>query len=174
DKNGYGDIVLGVPDKDNGKGAVTIWRGTSSGPGTSATLTQATSGVSGSPEAGDDFGYAISAADTNGDGYADLAVGVPHEDVAGDQDQGGVHVFRGGSGGLSGARSSWIAQTVLGPADSHTAFGYTLRLRDLTADGRADLAVGAASGALLMPGTSTVPTKTGAIVLPELGGALPD
>ncbi|GGW41727.1 FG-GAP and VCBS repeat-containing protein [Streptomyces caelestis] len=174
DKNGYGDIALGVPDKDNGKGAVTIWRGTASGPGTSTTFTQATSGVSGSPEAGDDFGQAISAADTNGDGYADLAVGVPHEDVEGFQDQGGVHVFRGGSGGLSGARSSWIAQTVLGPADSHAAFGYTVRLRDLTADGKADLAVGAANGALLMRGTGTVPTKTGAIVLPELGGALPD
>jgi hypothetical protein len=174
DKNGYGDIALGLPDKDNGKGAVTIWRGTSSGPGTATTFTQATSGVSGSPEAGDDFGYAISAADTNGDGYADLAVGVPHEDVDGLQDQGGAHVFRGGSGGLSGARSSWIAQTVLGPADSHAAFGYTLRLRDLTADGRADLAVGAANGALLMPGTGTAPTKTGAIALPDLGGALPD
>ncbi|GAP45456.1 FG-GAP and VCBS repeat-containing protein [Streptomyces azureus] len=174
DKNGYGDIALGVPDKDNGKGAVTIWRGTASGPGTSTTVTQATSGVSGSPEAGDDFGYAISAADANGDGYADLAVGVPHEDVEGLQDQGGVHVFRGGSGGLSGARSSWIAQTVLGPADSHAAFGYTVRLRDLTADGKADLAVGAANGALLMRGTGTVPTKTGAIILPELGGSLPD
>jgi hypothetical protein len=174
DKNGYGDIALGVPDKDSGKGAVTIWRGTASGPGTSTTFTQATSGVSGSPEAGDDFGYAISAADANGDGYADLAVGVPHEDVEGLQDQGGVHVFRGGSGGLSGARSSWIAQTVLGPADSHAAFGYAVRLRDLTADGKADLAVGAANGALLMRGTATVPTKTGAIVLPELGGALPD
>ncbi|MFJ4975336.1 FG-GAP and VCBS repeat-containing protein [Streptomyces coeruleorubidus] len=174
DKNGYGDIALGVPDKDNGKGAVTIWRGTASGPGTATTFTQATSGVSGSPEAGDDFGYAISAADANGDGYADLAVGVPHEDVEGLQDQGGVHVFRGGSGGLSGARSSWIAQTVLGAADSHAAFGYTLRLRDLTADGRADLAVGARNGALLMRGTATVPTKTGAVVLPELGGSLPD
>ncbi|MFF7795161.1 FG-GAP-like repeat-containing protein [Streptomyces sp. NPDC007991] len=174
DKNGYGDIALGVPDKDNGKGAVTIWRGTSTGPGTATTFTQATSGVSGTPEAGDDFGYAISAADTNGDGYADLAVGVPHEDVDGRPDQGGVHVFRGGSGGLSGARSSWIAQTVLGPAASDAAFGYTVRLRDLTADGRADLAVGAADGALLMPGTGTTPTKTGAIVLPDLGGSLPD
>lgn len=63
---------------------------------------------------------------------------------------------------------------MLGPADSHTAFGHTLRLRDLTTDGKADLAVGAAGVALLMPGTGTVPTKTGAIVLPELGGGLPD
>ncbi|MET9818816.1 FG-GAP and VCBS repeat-containing protein [Streptomyces sp. NPDC006355] len=174
DKNGYGDIALGLPDKDGGKGAVTIWRGTSSGPSGSVTFTQATAGVSGSPEADDGFGYAISAADANGDGYADLAVGVPHEDVDGREDQGGVHLFRGGSGGLTGARSSWIAQTVLGPADSHTSFGYTLRLRDLTADGRADLAVGAAGSSLLMRGTATVPTKTGAITLPELGGSLPD
>ncbi|WP_330306039.1 MULTISPECIES: FG-GAP and VCBS repeat-containing protein [unclassified Streptomyces] len=174
DKDGYGDIALGQPDRSTGKGAVTVWRGTSSGPSGSATFTQATSGVSGTPEADDNFGYDVSAADTNGDGYADLAVGVPHEDVDGTEDQGGVHLFRGGSGGLSGARSSWIPQTVTGADGSDASFGYTVRLRDLNADGKADLGVGAAGTSVLLRGTSTVPTADGVIQLPEFGGAFLD
>ncbi|PWI11489.1 hypothetical protein DIZ27_05495 [Streptomyces sp. NWU339] len=174
DKNGYGDIAVGLPDQNNGRGAVTVWRGTSAGPSGSVTFTQATSGVSGSPEADDNFGYAVSAADANGDGYADLAVGVPHEDVDGRVDQGGVHFFRGGSGGLSGSRSSWIPQTVLGPAEAYSSFGGSVRLRDLTADGRADLALGAQDRGILLRGTSTVPTTSAAMVLPEFAGGFPD
>jgi hypothetical protein len=116
------------------------------------------------------------AADADGNGYADLAVGVPHEDAGGHQDQGGVHLFRGGSGGLSGARSSWVPATVAGPADSVTSFGYTVRLRDLTRDGRADLGVGGTPAAVLLRGTATVPVPSTAspVVLPELGGAFTD
>ncbi|MEU9207857.1 FG-GAP and VCBS repeat-containing protein [Streptomyces sp. NPDC048415] len=174
DKDGYGDIALGLPDRSTGKGAVTVWRGTASGPSGSTTFTQATSGVSGTPEAYDNFGHAVSAADANGDGYADLAVGVPFEDVNGVEDEGGVHLFRGGSGGLSGARSSWIPQTVTGAAPSDTSFGYALRLRDLTADGKADLAIGSENDALILPGTSTVPTGSGAVTLPDFGGTFLD
>ncbi|MER7486887.1 hypothetical protein ABTY20_13495 [Streptomyces sp. NPDC126497] len=86
---------------------------------------------------------------------------------------GDVHLFRGGKGGLTGSRSSWIAQTVLGPADERDAFGASLRLRDLTADGRADPALGVNDG-IVPRGTSTVPTTTGAIRLPEFGGGFPD
>ncbi|CAL9525111.1 hypothetical protein SUDANB176_03932 [Streptomyces sp. enrichment culture] len=174
DDDGDGDIAVGLPDHDGGRGAVTVWRGTSTGPSGSTTFTQATSGVSGSPEADDNFGYAVSAADANGDGHADLAVGVPQEDVEGNVDQGGVHLFRGGSGGLTGSRSSWIAQTVLGPADAYASFGGSVRLRDLTADGRADLAVGAQDRGIVLRGTSTVPTTAAALPLPEFGGGFPD
>ncbi|SNX62752.1 FG-GAP repeat protein [Streptomyces sp. TLI_55] len=174
DKNGYGDIAVGLPDNNDGKGIVSVWRGTSSGPSGSMTYNQASSGVSGSPEAGDNFGYSVSAGDTNGDGYADLAVGVPQEDVDGKEDQGGVTVFRGGSGGLTGTRSTWIPQTVLGPADSYVSFGSAVRLRDLDRDGKADLAVGAGGDGLLMRGTGTTPTATGSVHLPEYGGGFLD
>ncbi|WP_328872741.1 FG-GAP and VCBS repeat-containing protein [Streptomyces sp. NBC_00287] len=174
DKNGYGDIAFGRPDSNDGKGSLLVWRGTASGPSGSHTYNQASSGVSGSPEADDNFGYAVSAGDVNGDGYADLAVGVPHEDVSGNEDQGGVHLFRGGSGGLSGLRSAWIPQTVTGPADSYLSFGYTVRLRDLTKDGKADLGVGAANTSLVLRGASGTPTATGAFVLPEFGGSFAD
>ncbi|MGW6909320.1 FG-GAP and VCBS repeat-containing protein [Streptomyces sp. NPDC054940] len=174
DKDGYGDIAVGLPENNDGKGIVSVWRGTSSGPSGSMTYNQASSGVSGSPEADDDFGYAVTAGDTNGDGYADLAVSVPHEDVNGMEDQGGVHVFRGGSGGLSGARSSWIPQTVEGAADEHVAFGYALRLRDVTGDGKADLGIGAVDVSVLLRGSSSGPTATGLTELPEMGGEFSD
>ncbi|SDO57387.1 FG-GAP repeat-containing protein [Streptomyces sp. cf386] len=174
DKDGYGDIAVGLPDNNSGKGIVSVWRGTSSGPSGSMTYNQASSGVSGSPEADDNFGYAVSAGDTNGDGYADLAVGVPYEDVNGLADQGGVHVFRGGSGGLSGSRSSWIAQTVQGPAGSDVGFGYALRVRDVTGDGKADLGIGAANVSVLLRGSSSGPTASGLTELPLMGGVFSD
>ncbi|MFD7404082.1 FG-GAP and VCBS repeat-containing protein [Streptomyces sp. NPDC059866] len=174
DKDGYGDIAFGRPWSTDGKGSVLVWRGTASGPSGSHTYNQASSGVSGSPEPEDNFGYAVSAGDADGDGYADLAVGVPHEDVSGNEDQGGVHLFRGGSGGLSGLRSSWIPQTVTGPADAYMSFGYTLRLRDVTKDGKADLGIGAAGTSLVLRGASGGTTTTGAFVLPEFGGSFAD
>ncbi|MGK5448586.1 FG-GAP-like repeat-containing protein [Streptomyces radiopugnans] len=177
DKDGYGDIAIGEPDESSGKGAVNIWYGASSGPsGTrSAKFTQASSGVAGTPEAEDNFAYALSAADSNGDGYADLAVGVPHEDVRGMEDQGTVHVFRGGSGGLSGSRSLLVPQTVAGAAPrNYESFGHSLRLRDVNADGRADLAVAAATVDRLLPGSPTGPTAEGSYPLPGVDGSFVD
>ncbi|MFE0673133.1 FG-GAP and VCBS repeat-containing protein [Streptomyces sp. NPDC058867] len=174
DKDGYGDIALGRPDANDGMGSLTVWRGTASGPSGSHTYNQASSGVSGSRERDDNFGYAVAAGDTDGDGYADLAVGVPHEDAGSVADQGGVHLFRGGPGGLTGTRSAWIAQTVTGADGAYASFGYTLRLRDLTRDGKADLGVGAAGAGVLLRGAAGGTTTSGAVVLPELGGSFQD
>ena len=167
DKNGYGDIAFGRPDSHDGKGSLLVWRGTSSGPSGSMMYNQASSGVAGSPEADDNFGYALAAGDVDGDGYADLAVGVPHEDVGGNEDQGGVTLFRGGPGGLTGTRSSWIPQTVTGPAQEYAAFGHTVRLRDVTHDGKADVGIGGGAD------TSVVlraPSVTGGFTLPGFSG----
>ncbi|GAA2502258.1 FG-GAP repeat protein [Streptomyces thermolineatus] len=181
DKDGYGDIALGDPDESSGKGSVTIWYGTSSGPSStrSTKLTQATSGVTGAPEVEDNFAYDLSAGDTDGDGYADLAVGVPYEEADGRMDTGGLHLFRGGSGGLTGSRSVWITQgtaNVLGAVEDGDSFGYSLSVRDLNRDGRADLAVasGGDVSANVLPGSVAGPTGTGSYTLPALGGAFAD
>ena len=49
--------------------------------------------VPGVSEPGDLFGWALATGDFDGDGFDDLAVGVPEEDVDGVADAGAVHVF---------------------------------------------------------------------------------
>jgi hypothetical protein len=67
----------------------------------------------------------------SGDGYADLAVGVPSEDVGGAADAGGVNVLHGSSGGLSTTGSQWFDQNtsgVVGSAEAGDEFGHVLAI----------------------------------------------
>ena len=82
--------------------------------------------------------------DFNGDGYADLAVGVPFEGG----DLGAVSVIYGASGGLTEhADQSFSRDTpgVKGTNDHDRFFGYTLASADFDRDGYADLAIGGAA-----------------------------
>ena len=58
------------------------------------------------PETGDHFGRALDVGDFDADGFDDLAVGAPHEDVNGANDAGLVHVYFGSPEGLSGRQ--WL------------------------------------------------------------------
>ncbi|MER5969660.1 FG-GAP repeat protein [Streptomyces sp. NPDC002055] len=182
DRDGYGDIALGDPDEDAGKGSVTLWYGASGGPSTSrrtVRLTQGTAGVTGAREREDRFGDALSAGDTNGDGYADLAVGVPGESVGSEEWAGGVTVFRGGSGGLKGTRSSWFAENspgIVGTPAADDTFGNNVRLRDLNRDGRAELTVSAPGDDVgyVLPGTASGPSAAGSYLLTGMGSGFPN
>lgn len=83
----------------------------------------------------------IARGDFNGDGIGDLAIGVPFEDIGGNQDAGAVNVIYGSAAGLSAEA---------GPSDQF--FGYTgtngragsaLASGDFNGDGYSDLAIGA-------------------------------
>ncbi|MEU5959293.1 FG-GAP and VCBS repeat-containing protein [Streptomyces sp. NPDC047525] len=164
DKDGYGDIAIGTSLYSKHKGRVSVWYGASGGPSRSARLTQSTSGVAGSPENYDEFGSSVSAGDVNGDGYADLAVGVRGEEIDGQDNAGGVHVFKGRASGLSGAGSQWFARNtpgVPGPLSADDQFGGLVRLRDTDGDGQADLYVSAVDS-LRLPGSAGGVTTTGA------------
>jgi hypothetical protein len=172
DKDGYGDIAIGNSEDSDNRGAVTIWRGGHSGPGSSTRLTQATAGISGGPEAEDLFGDSVSAGDVNGDGYQDLAIGVPGEALGNIAYAGGVHVLKGGSGGLTGSGSAWFDRNttgVPGTAVLDDNFG-KVRLRNTDGDSKADLYINGTSGTVRLPGSSSGITTTG-VTEPRIPGA---
>jgi len=155
DKDGYGDLIMRtVPDNvveelPYDHGTLKVFYGTASGPSTTRTKTidQNTAGVPGVNEDGDQFGYSLSAGDVNGDGYADVAVGIPYEDLeAGQADAGSVVQLYGGSGGLSGTGAQAFTQDtagVPGVAEAGDRFGAAVQLADTNGDGAADLSAGA-------------------------------
>jgi hypothetical protein len=68
-------------------------------------------------------------ADFNGDGFADLAIGVPLEDTAGNTDDGGLNVIYGSAGGLSATGNQFWNQDsagIFGAAESGDQFGLSL------------------------------------------------
>ncbi|MEU2618589.1 FG-GAP-like repeat-containing protein [Streptomyces sp. NPDC007157] len=167
DKDGYGDLAIGVPRSGKG-GAVDILKGTSAGPSTTVrTITQNTTGVPGTAEFPDGFGSDVSAADVNNDGYPDLAVGIPMEWFHDEGTyQGAVTVLRGGTGGLTGKGSrQYDVRTpgVAGGTEDNAWLGSSVLLRDFNHDGRAELIATADEMGRLyyLPGTATGPTGTG-------------
>jgi hypothetical protein len=102
--------------------------------------------ILGTAEADDWFGYSGAAGDFNGDGWSDLAIGVPGENVDGFADAGVVNVLYGSASGLSAAGNQRWRQNspgVLGATDSHgEQFGSALAAGDFDGDGYQDLAIG--------------------------------
>jgi hypothetical protein len=102
------------------------------------------------PEYADLFGFAFASGDFNGDGYPDLATGLPFDNgLAGGEldDTGAVVVRWGGPRGLvPGLADTFLSQYASGsqsPAESGDEYGYALAAGDFNGDGYADLAVGA-------------------------------
>ncbi|MFG2552298.1 FG-GAP-like repeat-containing protein [Streptomyces sp. NPDC048581] len=149
--DGYADVVtstFGDEGVTSIGGSVNAYLGSADGVRTrpQITITQDTPGVPGSDEDADWFGNALSLADINRDGYADLAVGTIHETIGTAKIAGSVTVLRGSSAGLSTTGVQTFTQNtagVPGTAESADRFGASVRLSDLNGDGRADLSVAA-------------------------------
>jgi hypothetical protein len=102
------------------------------------------SSVAGSSRSSDNLGAAVAAGDFDGDGFDDLAIGVPRKDVLGSVDQGQVVVLYGSPLGLDTVRAqSWQLAFQAG-----ARFGASLAVGNFGADGPDgekfdDLAIGA-------------------------------
>jgi FG-GAP repeat len=148
DHDGYADLVTAGAGP-SGAGTVAVHYGGPGGiPGSSRTtaIDQDTPGVPGVNEPGDDFGAAVCVGDITGDGYPDMVVGVPDEDLGTTTDAGAVLVFRGSRSGVTTAGIQTFNQDttyVPGLAERGDRFGYDTRLVDVDGDGHADLATSA-------------------------------
>ena len=140
--DGFADLAVGAPGEGvgsrQGAGAVNVLYGTANGLEASTDLFfQGAGGVAGATEPGDGFGAAVTKGDFNADGFFDLAVGAPGEDVSGVEAAGAVNVLVGSAGGLTGGPV--FVQSNPEQADS---FGAALAAGDYNGDGFFDVAVG--------------------------------
>lgn len=105
--------------------------------------------------------------DFNGDGYADLAVGVPDGTVAGQAKAGYVNVVWGGPSGVGAHGSIRVSQAtaeVPGSPEAGDRFGASVALVDLNGDSVAELLAGA-------PGEDVTDRGTDAGMVIAVGGS---
>lgn len=148
DGDAYDDVAIGVIGEDD-FGAVQILFGSSSGLNGARDLFLYDEDLGGTRELGDYFGEVLATGDFNGDGYDDLAIGVPREEggtTGGDVDSGEVKVAYGAAGGFDFLLSKRFTQDVMSGGETSQQgdrFGAALAVGDFNRDGRDDLAIGA-------------------------------
>lgn len=126
--DGFDDLVIGAPQLLGGY--ASIHPGSQSGLATDAAIVTRLVGEN----ANDFFGLGMAAADVNGDGYVDLAVGA----IGWAGGVGTVYVYPGAAGGI---RSVNFARLVGDSQPDH--FGLVANAGDVNGDGYEDLLIGA-------------------------------
>ncbi len=146
--DGFADVAIGSPAA--GSQSVSIFNGTSNGPGFTPDETLTGDAL---------FGEAVaSAGDVNGDGFVDLA-------VASGSGPGAVTVFLGGPAGPGGTG------TTLSAGDVTSGFGASIAgAGDVNGDGYGDLLVGGVEHAQVFLGSADGIATTAAFTLAGSGG----
>ena len=172
--DGHPDLAIGAPGEDwEGNsislldvGAVSVMYNDGSGLSATDALFLWQSDVSAgwnphnTSEALDQFGYTLTGGDFNGDGFDDLAIGTPYENLTIDStdytDIGLVQLVPGSTTGITPTYQS-LDVTIFEPAQNQYR-GYSLAAGDFNTDGTTDIAIG-------LPGytTSGGATSAGAV-----------
>jgi len=146
-RDGFADLAVGVPYEDqNGIGSVggvNIIYGSSAGLTSTGDQFLDETDFGFAYGGGDHFGWALAAGDFNGDGYSDLAIGMPDRDGEIVANIGKVVVINGSGSGLNTLTATQLDVDVLGRAGAALVWG------DFNGDGFADLAVGAPEADLI-------------------------
>jgi hypothetical protein len=156
DNDGFDDLVWGAHDDAESQGVVAVLYGGVNGVGVDdddnpsngnpnlVPFTQ--DDVNETAEAGDQFGRSLAAGDINNDGFDDLVVGAPSEDLASTPGTGGIHQIPGNVLGLTLGGATFLTQglpSVPGSDETNDQFGFSVAVGDVTGDGFDDVAVGA-------------------------------
>ncbi|MEO8671434.1 MAG: FG-GAP repeat protein [Tahibacter sp.] len=153
DDDGYDDLALGTASEDIGSvfnaGSVTVLFGSGAGllanAGSSITFDEGDfTGLA--IEGSDEFGGTLAAGDINRDGYDDLVIGAPSEDVGSTTNAGMVLFVPGGPNGPVPSAAAKIFDLTTsgmpGSPASFDRFGDSLAVADFNDDGVDDIAIG--------------------------------
>jgi phosphodiesterase/alkaline phosphatase D-like protein len=140
----YADLVVGAPGEDSNAGAISLFKGSSTGLENSGIVIKQSHTSGGTNIGGDRFGAAIATGDLNGDGRDDLVVGIPGKDT----ESGAIAVYLSSSlHGPTGidrtkARFFFVNSFGCGSKTQRDDFGWALAIGDFNADSYEDLAIG--------------------------------
>lgn len=146
--DGFEDMAVGVPGESirgiPNAGAVNViyGKGTGLSPIKNQLWHQDSPGILERAENGDRFGYSVATGDFNKDGFDDLVIGVPFENVRRFVDAGAVQVIYGSKRGLTSTGNQLWYQGVSGIIETGDRFGYSLATGDFDGNGFDDLAIG--------------------------------
>jgi hypothetical protein len=170
DLNGDGadDIAIGVPNQDGPGGGNAGGVRVVLNPGSGISPSDGDQAIFNGQSTADNAGFSVSGgADVTGDGGADLIVGAPYHDAAGN-DSGAVYVVAGPlSSGTTNLSLTTAAAKVVGGRSGDTA-GWSIALAgDVNGDGLEDLLIGAREA-----GTSSNKSGGAFLLYGPLSGAI--
>ncbi len=173
----YDDLLVGVPGEALGDieaaGSVVVFKGSSSGLSTSSvtSLSQSSTGITGTAEEFDAFGSALALADVTGDTYGEIIVGAPGENT----ETGLVQSVKGTSTGWTATGDTAVSGSVV---PSTRSFGMTLVAADFDNGFATDVAVsslGATNAGLVtvLQGTPSNLSASGAQTINQATSGVP-